>query len=60
MLEQVNLFNMGKNFVIWGLAFIIVGLLIIVSWQRGFVKLQPLQCPEREIPFAFELTQNQT
>jgi len=29
-----------------GLVLIIVGLLIIIFWQKGFVRLEFLECPE--------------
>ncbi|KKP39211.1 MAG: hypothetical protein UR29_C0008G0007 [Candidatus Woesebacteria bacterium GW2011_GWC2_33_12] len=32
--------------LVMGLILVIAGLLIIISWQRGFVRLVPLQCPE--------------
>lgn len=35
-----------------GFLLIITGLIIIISWQKGFVQLKWLQCPEMEIPFA--------
>jgi len=33
-------------FLVMGLVLIIAGLLIIVFWQRGFIRLVPLECPE--------------
>jgi hypothetical protein len=35
-----------------GLVFIIAGLLIIVFWQRGFVRFQPLPCPKFQIIYV--------
>jgi len=32
--------------LVMGLVLIIAGLLMIVFWQRGFIRLVPLQCPE--------------
>jgi hypothetical protein len=40
------------NLVLIGLILIIIGLVVIVFWQRNFVQLQPLQCPQYEQPFA--------
>jgi len=35
-----------------GLILIIIGLLIIIFWQRGFVQLQPLECPKFRLWFT--------
>jgi len=35
-----------------GVIFFIAGLIVIILWQKGFVQLKWLQCPEYKIPFT--------
>jgi hypothetical protein len=39
-------------FFLIGFLMIISGLIVIILWQRGFVQLKWLQCPEEIVPFA--------
>ena len=50
--KKVELRIWQISFFIIGELLIVVGLIVIIYWQRGFVQLKWLQCPELEIPFA--------
>lgn len=47
-LWQVFLFALG--FIL-----IIVGLVLIILWQRGLVQLRWLPCPKQQVPIAYGL-----
>lgn len=38
--------------LILGFVCIIIGLIIIIYWQRGFIQIRWLECPKQEMPIA--------
>jgi hypothetical protein len=44
---------MHKNLMIIGLVLIVIGLVMLIYWQREFVQLQPLNCPQFRNHFAY-------
>lgn len=52
MRKKITLEKWQLVSLIFGFILIIAGLIVIIFWQRGFIQLKWLQCPELEIPFA--------
>ena len=52
MRKKITLEKWQLISLICGFILIIAGLIVIILWQRGFIQLKWLQCPEIEMPFA--------
>ena len=52
MIKKITLEKWQLISLICGFILIIAGLIVIILWQRGFIQLKWLQCPEIEMPFA--------
>jgi len=55
MRRQVSLELWQIVIFVFGVLLLVMGLAMIIFWQRGLVQLKWLPCPKQQVPIAYGL-----